>query len=133
MNIKKSAKAGKREAAEARREDAKEMILDAGIYSGEAVKLAAFVFSGRADIRIVPGKGVLKVSLKAGFRSERDRTGQDSSSLVPLSGNENAWRAAGEFLNEVLNQQCRIDLAKKNSKIAGIIVTKALLSAAGKK
>ena len=99
------------------------MILDSGIYSAEAVKLAAFVFSDRAEIRIAPGpapfpkrpkggagKGVLAVSVKA----------------------EDAGRAAGEFLNEVLNQQCRIDLAKKNSKIAGIIVTKALLSAAGK-
>lgn len=90
---------------------AKEVFLDAGIYSGEAVKLAAFVFSGRADIRIAPAKGGFKVSVKAG----------------------DAGRAAGEFLNEVLNQQCRIDLAKKNSKIAGIIVTKALLSAAGEK
>jgi His-Xaa-Ser system protein HxsD len=98
-------------AAEARREEAKEMILDAGIYSGEAVKLAAFVFSDKADIRIAPGKGILKVSIKA----------------------DDAGRAAGDFLNEVLNQQCRIDLAKKNSKIAGIIVTKALLSAAGEK
>ena len=91
--------------------DAKELILDAGIYSGEAVKLAAFVFSERAEIRIVPAKGGLKVSLRA----------------------EDAGRVAGEFLNEVLNQQCRRDLAKKNPKIAGIIVTKALLSAAGKK
>ena len=90
---------------------AKEMVLDARIYSGEAVKLAAFVFSERADIRIAPGKGGLTVSVKA----------------------ENAGRVAGEFLNEVLNQQCRIDLAKKNSKIAGIIATKALLSAAGEK
>ncbi|OGS07494.1 MAG: hypothetical protein A2270_09520 [Elusimicrobia bacterium RIFOXYA12_FULL_51_18] len=90
---------------------AKEIFLDAGIYSGEAVKLAAFVFSDKADIRIVPGKNVFKISVRA----------------------ENAERAAGEFLNEVLNQQCRIDLAKKNSKIAGIIVTKALLSAAGEK
>ena len=112
MNTKKSAKAGKREAAEAPgREGAKDLVLDAGIYSGEAVKLAAFVFSDKADIRIAAGKGVLKVSVKA----------------------ENAGRAAGDFMNEVLNQQCRIDLAKKNSKIAGIIVTKALLSAAGEK
>jgi His-Xaa-Ser system protein HxsD len=104
MKTKKGAKAQGRWSA-------KEMILDAGIYSGEAVKLAAFVFSERADIRIAPGKGVISVSIKAG----------------------DADRAAGEFLNEVLNQQCRIDLAKKNSKIAGIIITKALLSAAGKK
>lgn len=111
MNTKKSAKVKTPKAAEARREEAKEMILDAGIYSGEAVKLAAFVFSDKADIRIAPGKGILKVSIKA----------------------DDAGRAAGDFLNEVLNQQCRIDLAKKNSKIAGIIVTKALLSAAGEK
>jgi len=90
---------------------AKEIFLDAGIYSGEAVKLAAFVFSDRADIRIAPGKGVFTVSVSA----------------------EDAEHTVGEFLNEVLNQQCRIDLAKKNSKIAGIIVTKALLSAAGEK
>ena len=40
-------------------------------------------------------------------------------------------RLAGEFANEALNQQCRIDLAKKNSRLAGMIVTKALLSACG--
>ncbi len=112
MKTKKSAKAQNGKAVEAQgRESVKEMVLDSGIYSGEAVKLAAFVFSDRADIRIAPGKGVVKVSVRA----------------------EHAVRAAGEFLNEVLNQQCRIDLAKKNSKIAGIIVTKALLSAAGEK
>jgi len=112
MKTKKNAKAQNGEAVEAQgREGVEEMVLDSGIYSGEAVKLAAFVFSDRADIRISPGKGVVKVSVSA----------------------EHAVRAAGDFLNEVLNQQCRIDLAKKNSKIAGIIVTKALLSAAGEK
>ena len=92
-------------------EATKEIVLDTGIYSAEAAKLAAFVFSEKADIRVVPGKGVLRVSVSA----------------------EDPGRAAGEFMNEVLNQQCRMDLAKKNSKIAGIIVTKALLSAAGEK
>ena len=112
MKTKKSAKERGRKAVETQgRGAAEEMVLDSGIYSGEAVKLAAFVFSERADIRTVLKGGVINVSVKAG----------------------NAGCAAGEFLNEVLNQQCRIDLAKKNSKIAGIIVTKALLSAAGKK
>ena len=88
----------------------KELILDNGVYSAEAVKLAAFVFSGRAEIKIKPGK---------------------RASQVLISAQSDA--AAGEFLNEVLNQQCRIDLAKKSSRIAGIIVTKALLSASGTK
>jgi len=89
----------------------KKLVLDSGIYSAEAVKLAAFVFANRAGIKVVKGRGTSNVVISA----------------------PNAERLAGEFMNEVLNQQCRIDLAKKNSKIAGIIVTKALLSAAGEK
>jgi His-Xaa-Ser system protein HxsD len=88
-----------------------EIALDAAIYSAEAVKLAAFVFSGRAVIRIRPGKKASHVSVSAAADE----------------------RLTGEFLNEVLNQQCRMDLSKKNSRIAGIITTKALLSAAGGK
>ncbi len=83
----------------------KKLILDNGIYSAEAVKLAAYVFSGRVDVKVRYGKSASEVMLS-----------QD----IPEA-------AAGEFMNEVLNQQCRIDLAKKNSRIAGIIVTKALL------
>jgi hypothetical protein len=37
----------------------------------------------------------------------------------------------GDYFNEVLNQQCRLDLAKKNSKAAGMIATRALEPAAG--
>ncbi|MBI4802327.1 MAG: hypothetical protein HY796_07360 [Elusimicrobia bacterium] len=91
-------------------EGTKKMILDPGVYCAEAVRLAAFVFSDRAAIRVVP---------------------RGRASTAVISGPD-AERLAGEFMNEVLNQQCRLDLAKKNSKIAGIIVTKALLSAAGK-
>lgn len=90
------------------KKDIKELSLDAGIYSPEAVKLAAFVFSDRG----------VKVSAR----------GKNSTAAV--SGPD-AERVAGEFMNEVLNQQCRLDLAKKNSKIAGIITTRALLSALG--
>lgn len=90
------------------RKEATDLSLDSGIYSPEAVKLAAFVFSGRG----------VKVSA-------RGRT-----STAAVSGPD-AERVAGEFMNEVLNQQCRLDLAKKNSRIAGIITTRALLSALG--
>jgi His-Xaa-Ser system protein HxsD len=84
--------------------------LSPAVYSAEAVKLASFVFSERAKVKTRPVGRMLEVSVEAGD---------------PCT--------ASEFMNEVLNQQCRLDLAKKNSKIAGMIVTKALLSAAGKK
>ena len=77
------------------------------IYGEEAVKLAAAVFGGRTQLRVSKAAGGVNVE---------------------ISGGENA---AGEFSNEVLNQQCRIDLGLKNSRIASLIATKALLSAAG--
>lgn len=95
--------------SKARKEPAAAAALDAALYSPEAVKLAAFVFESRAEISV----------RRAGKISYVSMPGADE-------------RLKGEFLNEVLNQQCRIDLAAKNSRIAGIIATKALLSAAGK-
>jgi hypothetical protein len=79
------------------------------IYREEAVRLAAAVFEDRAEISLARGK-----------------TGMSAD----VSGPENS---AGEFCNEVLNQQCRLDLSIKNSRIASLISTKALLSAAGEK
>jgi len=90
--------------------EAKEIVLESAVYSKEAVELAAYVFSGRCAVRVVPAAG---------------------GARVRLSGAESLDRLAGEFANEALNQQCRIDLAGKNSKLAGMIVTKALLSACG--
>ncbi|OGS13980.1 MAG: hypothetical protein A3J70_00960 [Elusimicrobia bacterium RIFCSPHIGHO2_02_FULL_61_10] len=83
---------------------AAEIFLSSEIYCAEAVELAASVFEGR---------GVRLVKAAGGFR-------------VEAPGD-----AAGEFCNEVLNQQCRLDLSRKNYKIASLIATKALLSAAG--
>ena len=79
------------------------------IYSEEALRLAAAVLDGRASVKLSRARGGVsaRVSGPAG--------------------------AAGEFCNEALNQQCRIDLGAKNSRIASIISTKALLSAAGEK
>ncbi len=82
------------------------IFLSGEIYCAEAVNLAASVFEGRG-VRVAKAAG--------GFCVEAD-------------GGEGA---AGEFCNEVLNQQCRIDLSRRNFKIASIIATKALLSAAG--
>lgn len=83
------------------------VFLSGKIYREEAVNLAAAVFAARAGVRLSKAAGGL---------------------MAEISGGENA---AGEFCNEVLNQQCRIDLGLKNSKLASLIATKALLSAAG--
>lgn len=81
-----------------------------GIYAAEAVKLAAYVFSGRAEIKLSSSpRGI--------------------SAAVACPGGNCA--VAGEFANEVLNQQCRLDLAARNGKITSFIVTRALLSALG--
>lgn len=80
---------------------------DGGIYSGEAVRLAVAVFSDRARVRLS--------AVKDGFLAE----------VTGYAG------AAGDFANEVLNQQCRLDLEKNGARIAGMISTRALLSAAG--
>lgn len=81
-----------------------------GIYAAEAVKLAVYVFSDRAEIKLSP--------TARGIEAEVSEPGGDCA-------------VAGDFANEVLNQQCRLDLAANNGKIANMIVTKALLSALG--
>lgn len=89
--------------------ETKKIFFSREIYSPEALRLAAAVFGER-----------MKVSLK----------NSPGGLTAEIYGQEGA---AGEFCNEALNQQCRIDLGLKNSKIASIISTKALLSAAGEK
>lgn len=85
-----------------------ELFFASGVYSPEAVRLAAYVYSDRADIRLADARGGVAVS---------------------VSGGEGGL--AGELANEALNQQCRLDLAAVNGKISEMIVTKALLSALG--
>jgi len=93
------------------------ILFSKAVYSAEAVKLAAYVFSEKADIELT--------SSALGIEAE----------VSPLSGGGSPDArnsvAAGEFANEALNQQCRLDLAVSNGKIANMIVTKALLSALG--
>lgn len=85
------------------------VVFSSALYSAEAVRLAAAVFEGRAAVAISKAPG--------GLRAE-------------VTGPENS---AGEFANEALNQQCRLDLGLKNSRYASLLSTKALLSAAGDK
>ena len=79
------------------------------IYSVEAVDLAAYIY----EDKIV-------------FSLEK----KDKGTEVCFDANT-AESLIGDFENEVLNQQCRIDLAKKNSDITNLIVAKSLLSAIG--
>ncbi len=87
-----------------------ELIFESSIYSKEAVKLAAYIFADKCEVKVSAGK---------------------NSTKVFLTGGTDLKILGGEISNEVLNQQCRLDLAKKNSRMAGIILTKALLSACG--
>ncbi len=86
------------------------LFFSSSVYSEEAVRLAAFVFSSREEVRTSKEAGGVRAVLPAG-----------------------SPELEGAFANEVLNQQCRLDLAKKNSKVANIIVTRALLSAMGER
>lgn len=79
------------------------------IYSAESVELAAYIFEDKMD-----------------FSVEKKEKGTEVCFDVNTSE-----ALIGDFENEVLNQQCRIDLAKKNSEITNIIVAKSLLSAIG--
>lgn len=88
-------------------------ILDSGIYSLEAAKLAGVIFGDDAYINI--------------------RQYTDKNIKVEIKNCEAPQLVFEKFVNEVLNQQCRIDLTKKNSKISRIIITKSLLSAIGEK
>ncbi len=87
--------------------DQQEIFLSGAVYTRQAVELAAAVFEGRCAVLVAEAPGGLKVFVTGGPG------------------------AAGEFANEALNQQCRLDLHPVNSRIASIIATKALLSAAG--
>ncbi len=78
--------------------------VDFSIYSLQALKLAAFVLE----------------------KWEYSFSGNE----VKVKG-ESPNIGFKELLNEALNQQCRIDLWEKNSKIANLIVTKSMISALG--
>ncbi len=88
----------------------KEFTVDRVVYSAEALRLAANV-SGAARIEVKDGSAGLRVEVSGGDP-------------------EAAFR---EFMNEALNQQCRIDLVKKNFKTSQLILANALVSALGQK
>jgi len=85
------------------------MFFPVELYSYEAVSLASYIYEDKADIALSQMKDGVNVAFQ-------------------FSGEENL---AGDFANEVLNQQCRIDLIAKTGKITNMIASKSLLSAVG--
>jgi len=84
------------------------LFFPSAIYSEEAVGLAAYIYEDKLDISLENKPAGTEVSFFASTEQE-----------------------IGEFGNEVLNQQCRIDLSAQTSEITSLIVSKALLSAIG--
>ena len=86
------------------------------IYSMDAVRIAAQVLSSKIDTYLDESKSDYEVTLKA---KRKDAGAEQLSAL------------AGEFGNELLNQEYRFVVGRFNSKISSLIVTQALMAARG--
>lgn len=90
--------------------------LDSKVYRREAVRSAAVVFSDKAKFFVErEGKGSIEVALRA-------RKEASPAELREL---------AGEFLNEALNQDLRLTLARENAGILKLITAQTLYAARG--
>ena len=93
-----------------------DILLSKKIYHREAVTLAAAVFARKAEFLVGrESSSSIVISLRA----------KDGISPAELRG------LAGEFLNETLNQDLRLDLAKENARIIQLLVAQTLASARG--
>ncbi len=86
------------------------------IYSMDAVRIAAQILSSKLDTYLNESKSAYEVTLKA------KRTDAGAEQLLAL---------AGEFGNELLNQEYRFVVGRFNSKISSLIVTQSLMAARG--
>lgn len=86
------------------------------IYTMDAVRIAAQVLSSKLDVYLDESKSAFEVTLKA---KRKDAGAEQLSAL------------AGEFGNELLNQEYRFVVSRFNSKISGLIVTQTLMAARG--
>lgn len=86
------------------------------IYSMDALRIAAQILSPKIDVYLDEGKTAYEVTLKA---KRRD------ADAVALNG------LAGEFGNELLNQEYRFVVGRFNAKISTLIVTQTLMAARG--
>lgn len=90
-------------------------MIPSAVYSQDAVRIAAHIFSARAEVLMGSEGKDLVLSLKA----RRAKTREELEFL------------GGEFLNELLNQEYRFIVSRFNAGSANMIVTQALFSARG--
>ncbi|MEF3280847.1 MAG: hypothetical protein K6357_07780 [Elusimicrobiota bacterium] len=83
--------------------------IDKKVYSYEALNIAKNIIDNTGQIKLYDNKKTIIAEIK----------GNDCENIFD------------KLMNEALNEQCRIDLAKKNFRISQLIVTKALISALG--
>ncbi len=92
------------------------MKLSRKIYSKDALLIAAQVLSSKINVYLEESKSVYTVTIEA------RRRGVDDDRLAAL---------AGEFGNELLNQEYRFIVGRFNAKISSLIVTQTLMAARG--
>lgn len=85
-------------------------------YGEDALRIAAAVFDSRAEAEISEDGKSWEITLT----SKRRQLGKPELEAL-----------AGEFANELLNQEYRFLVGRFHKKTAGLIVTKVLLSARG--
>lgn len=83
--------------------------VDKAVYSKAALELAVMTFAARAEAVVAPAPGGWKVTL---------RGGSDPA-------------LAGDFLNEILNQECRFLVSGLNQTLASLQTAQALFAARG--
>lgn len=86
------------------------------IYSKDALLIAAQVLSNKVNVYLEESKSDYTVTIEA------KRRGVDAAQLAAL---------AGEFGNELLNQEYRFLVGRFNAKISSLIVTQTLMAARG--
>lgn len=86
------------------------------VYSDDAVRIAAHIFSNRVEAYHEATKTAHELTLVA------KRKDLDAKALEALGG---------EFVNELLNQEYRFVVARFNRKVADLIAAQTLLSARG--
>lgn len=86
------------------------------IYSKDALLIAAQVLSNKINVYLEESKSDFTVTIEA------KRRDVDGAQLAAL---------AGEFGNELLNQEYRFLVGRFNAKISSLIVTQTLMAARG--
>ncbi|MDD5304853.1 MAG: hypothetical protein PHS14_17285 [Elusimicrobia bacterium] len=86
------------------------------IYTMDALRIAAQILAPKIDVYLEETKASFEVTLEA---KRRD------------AGLEQLEALAGEFGNELLNQEYRFIVGRFNSKISSLIITQTLMAARG--